>query len=153
VRSQALKTAIAFEERERRFFSEAAATARNPAVARLFSSLAVEELEHRLELEESLPRPSRPAGAGGPSGSSVTETAQGFFLDAERTGQPEGLLDADQFAALEAAMETEKRGLALYDQFLTTASREEDRAFLCALKAQEGDHLAALQEIWDRLNP
>jgi rubrerythrin len=150
MRDRARKLAIEFEQAQRKFYLEAAVKADDPRAARLFASLALEELEHHLQWEEALPRPS-PDSVADQTSLPVAATLRELFPE---TGQP-GSVPGDSWSpgdlsALQSALASEQRGLDLYDQFRNSAPSAEDRAFLDLLKNQEGSHLSALRKLCDR---
>lgn len=149
MRHEGLAQAIAFEQEGQRFYAGAAAKATNPLAARTFASLAVEEIEHRLRLErerEGLDGAGRWEPGFG-AGSGLEEAVRDVFFGAGRERLKENLDDADNVRALETAMETERRGLAMYEELLVRSGDEAERAFFQSLRDEESAHLAALENI------
>ncbi len=145
---EGLRQAIAFEEEGRKFYSDAAARATNPLVAKLFASLAIAGIEHRLRLEAALEGMVRRVwwepGTGAESG--LEEVVRSYFCGVNRDRLKENLADAGNSKALEAAMEIGRRGLAMYERFIAESGGQE-RALFTALRKEQGDHLVALENV------
>jgi rubrerythrin len=149
VKEEGLLAAIEFEREGHGFYGDAAARATNPLASRIFSALAVEEVEHRMRLDtqlRELREGSRWRVATSP-GSNLEQVVKDYFLGTYRERLRENLAEADNVRAIEAALETERRGMQMYDDLIARAEDDEERGLFQSLKDEEVEHLKALENV------
>lgn len=149
MREEGILTAVAFEREGEEFYRDAAAKASNPLAIRVFAALAVEEVEHRLRLENKLQELREGARWPGDPGreSSLEQVVKDYFFGLDRERLREEPRGSDNVAALDVAMETERRGLVMYDDLLAGSADDEERDLLRSLKEEEVEHLKALENV------
>ncbi|MDI6869927.1 MAG: ferritin family protein [Bacillota bacterium] len=146
---EGFRQAIALEEEGRKFYTAAAAKATHPLAAKVFASLAIEEIEHRLRLEVALEglvnRWWWEPGTRGDS--SLGKVFRDFFSDLDPACLKETPLGADDARALEVAMESEEQGLARYEALIAHSRDDGERAFFTVLRDEERAHLVTLENV------
>jgi rubrerythrin len=140
-REAPLEIAIANERAEAEFYRAAADRASGRAAAALFTMLADQELQHIAlleELQQHLARegrwPERIADPG--TVENIIETrARLRLLDAAAVDH-----DLDQVAALERAIDFERRAQRYYTALADAAASDPERVFFLTLAGLERDH-------------
>ncbi|HOJ39993.1 MAG TPA: ferritin family protein, partial [bacterium] len=137
--SQRLRQAVKFEKEIALFYLEKGAGAENLLVQKLFLELAKQEIDHLGFIQAMVQTSSQTTLPG----NNLETAIKDFFT----RFQPELLKkEATSTQALVTAMELEKAGLAMYQQFLQAATGEEKELFDKIL-AYEQQHLASLENV------
>ncbi|MHB8764721.1 MAG: ferritin family protein [Deferrisomatales bacterium] len=141
----ALGDAVKFESDGRDFYLRAAEQTRHPLGKAIFAALAEEEKEHVRRVREIYEELKN--HPGWPDVASMVARRSGVLDAFERAAASLTTAvdaDADARAALETALELERRGLAFYRDRLAKASCGAEEEFYRRLVAEEGVHLEAL---------
>jgi rubrerythrin len=143
-----LQQAIEFEREGQRFYADAAAAAVHPLAAKTFASLTVEEIQHRFQLEEAARRLEEEGRwATVSTAGTLEETVRDYFFGLDRVRLRERLAGASVVKALEVALETERRGLAMYGDLAGRSQAPEERSLYESLAEEERGHLTALENV------
>lgn len=142
---EVIREALAFEEKGAEYYQEQARKAENQLVKRLFLSLAVEENQHQLTIQEiyqamqdgrKLPNQRK--------GARLQETIGSFFANLSE----EERKWSDNVEALVLAMDLEKKGYAMYQKAAERTTDSGEKEFFRAMQVEEGEHLEALENVY-----
>ena len=141
----ALKTALDMEKTGHAYYMDTATKAENPLTQSVFFSLAAQELTHIQRIKELYE--GQEAGAGVPS------IAQGEMEQAVKeifdkfTGEQREAWAMDNATAYEYAMQLERDAAAMYDKLANESINPGENQFFESLRAEENDHLPALENV------
>ncbi|MDD3926690.1 MAG: ferritin family protein [bacterium] len=142
--SPALNAAIELEQSGYVYYREVAEKTENPLTARLFSSLAAQELEHIQRARELYAAGGEPAVHS--SSMNLEADVKRFFGQFSKEQRQDWKMDNAE--AYERAMELEKQGYDMYAKFAAEARDEREAAFFKALQREEEGHLEALENVY-----
>ena len=138
----AVMRALEIEKETFDFYTRAEQKTFNQAGKRIFRWLAKSEEQHYLKLSELY--------------RSLDETGRWVFYGGSTISLEPGegadvTFDTDDRAALEIALEIEKKGIAYFEEILAATSDPEGRAMLETLIAEEREHLRVIGEQYGKL--
>jgi rubrerythrin len=143
----ALKISLDFERRGVDFYLNTAKKTKNPLARRLFHSLAIEEIQHIMKFEdiyENLKEQKKWPRWTVAEGKKLEVIIKDFFAAARKD---KTICLADNIKGLELAMEMEKKGYRMYEEFLEKAADENEKIFYRELLKQESKHYEALANV------
>ncbi len=145
---EAVNGAINFERKGVSFYMELAAQTENRLGRRLFYTLAKEEVEHILIIDDIRRRLDRGEKADQELDlkTTIEEQMKEYFgaFNPEQM-QEKSMSNLDGY---EMAMEIENRGYEMYDRFLQEATEERAQEFFKKMKEEEKRHFEALQNVY-----
>ncbi len=145
---EAVNGAINFERKGVSFYMELAAQTENRLGRRLFYTLAKEEVEHILiidDIRRRLDRGEKPDQELNLKTTIEEQMKEYFGAFKPEQMQEKGMSNLDGY---EMAMEIENRGYEMYDRFLQEATEEHAREFFKKMKEEEKGHFEALQNVY-----
>ncbi len=143
----ALKISLDFERRGVEFYLNTAKKTKNPLARRLFHSLAIEEIQHIMKFEdiyENLKKEKKWPCWTVVEGKKLEQVIKDFFAMAKKD---KSICLADNVKGLTLAMEMEKKGYRMYEEFLEKAADENEKIFYRELLKQENAHYEALANV------
>ncbi len=145
--TDALKISIDFEKRGVGLYLLLATKTKNPLAKRLFYNLAMQEIQHILKFEDiyqDLKDNNKWPRWTVEEGEKLEFVIRAFFHEAKKD---ESIKLADNVKGLELAMQMEKKGYAMYEQFLAKAKDANEKLFYKELLKQENSHYEALANV------
>jgi rubrerythrin len=139
----AVMRAMEIEKETFDFYTRAEQKTFNPGGKRIFRWLAKSEEQHYLKLTElyrSLDDSGRWVFYGGST------------ISLEPGDGAEVTFDTDDRAALEIALEIEKKGIAYFEELLARTTDPEGRSMLESLVAEEREHIRVIAEQFRKLS-
>lgn len=145
---EAVNGAINFERKGVSFYMELAAQTENRLGRRLFYTLAKEEVEHILIIDDIRRRLDR--GEKADKELDLKTTIEEQMKEYFGAFKPEQMQEKSMsnLDGYEMAMEIENRGYEMYDRFLQEATEERAQEFFKKMKEEEKRHFEALQNVY-----
>jgi len=145
---EAVKGAVNFERKGVSFYMELASQTENRLGRRLFYTLAKEEVEHILIIDDIRRKLDRGEELGkAPLMKTTIEDQMKQFFSAFNAEQLQEK-NASNLDGYELAMEIENKGYEMYDKFLNEAEDEKAKTFFQKMKEEEKRHFDALQNVY-----
>lgn len=148
-RLEALKLALANEEKERDFYLAHAKRTKDALGRQMFESIAADENEHYkrlLDLHKRLEERSKwPEGFSLDVSSRVLEALN--RLSKEANAAPES--DENDLDAVKVAIEFEKKGEAFYARLAEEAKDKSEKRFFSMLASMEREHMLSLEDTFE----
>jgi rubrerythrin len=144
---QALQTALAFEKKGKKIYTEAAEKTKNPFVKEVFSYLARQEENHVQELAAFIEKHHPDIKL---EGDTQEETKHFFTMTADKFNEKLKVSKKD-LQAYEAGLELERSAYAFYKKELEEAPDEKTRHFFTFLIEQESAHYSLIRNAYDYL--
>ncbi len=148
-RLEALRLALANEEKERDFYLAHAKRTKDRLGRQMFESIAADEDEHyrRLaELGKKLEERNKwPEGFSPDIRTRVTDALN--RLSKEASSAPES--DDDDLEAVKIAIEFEKKGEAFYARLADGAKDKAEKRFFSLLASMEREHMLSLEDTFE----
>jgi rubrerythrin len=148
-RLEALRIALANEEKERDFYLAHAKRTKDALGKQMFESIAADEEEHRrrlVELHAKLEeRKKWPEGFSLDVSTRVTAALN--RLSKEAGAAPES--DDDDLAAVKTAIEFETKGEAFYARLADEAKDKPEKRFFSLLASMEREHRLSLEDTYE----
>ncbi|MDD4857803.1 MAG: ferritin family protein [Candidatus Krumholzibacteria bacterium] len=143
---EALKLALTNEEKERDFYLAHARRTKDALGRQMFESIAADENEHYrrlVELHKKLAERSKWPAAFSLDIPTRVADALGRLVK-EATSSPQS--DADDVAAVKAAIEFEHKGEAFYEKLAAQAKDKPEKRFFTLLASMEREHRLSLED-------
>ncbi|HHY19404.1 MAG TPA: ferritin family protein [Firmicutes bacterium] len=146
---EALQRAFEFERHGARFYLELAAATQNRLARRLLNSLAKDEVQHVMDIDEiyqSLKDGYElPKSMDRDSQKTLEDNIKTFFQHLDKETLRDDLTDVE---TLKLAMETERRGYRMYHEAMNSTEDENLKKFFKLLRDEEKEHLVALENVY-----
>ena len=143
----ALAKSYDLERRGLDFYISSAVKCGNPLAKRTFFSLAQEEIQHMMKIDEISSAIDK--GGGWPDtgfkASDIEISIKDFF---EKAKPASSAADKDSAAVVKEAMEFERKSYELYSDLEKKGSSENEKRFYEQLKQQENKHYEALENVY-----
>jgi rubrerythrin len=148
-RLEALKLALANEEKERDFYLAHAKRTKDPLGRQMFESIAADENEHYkrlVDLHKRLEERNKwPEGFSLDISTRVTEALNRLAKEAGDTPESE----EDDLEAVRVAIEFEKKGEAFYARLANEAKDKAEKRFFSLLASMEREHMLSLEDTFE----
>ena len=143
----ALVRSYDLERRGLDFYLSSATKCRNILAKRALFSLAQEEIQHMMKIDEILSVIDKNENwpDAGFKASDIEISIRDFF---EKTKVAASAPDKDSVAVIKEAMEFEKKSYELYSDLENKGSSENEKRFYSQLRQQEGAHYEALENVY-----
>jgi len=147
---EALKIALANEQKEKEFYLEHAGKTKNQLGREMFLSIAKDEDEHysrllelynKLEERESWPEDFSVDISGSKGSEIISRVIEGVSSAGES--------DAEDEKAVETAIEFESKAESFYSSLAEKAENEKEKKFFELLSSMEREHRMSLQDTLD----
>ncbi len=145
---KALEKSLDFERRGSEFYLRLAIDTEQDLAKNLFYSLAKQEIDHMIRIEEILDALKRdtpwPAVPSGKMDEIEVQMKEIFDkLDEKRRGE-----ELDNIKGYQLAIDMEREGYHMYKEFSENAVHEKEKQFFLALIEEEKSHLHALDNVY-----
>jgi rubrerythrin len=140
-----LQTALEFEKKCQKLYSDASKKTDNPISKRTFDYLAEQEINHVREIEIFVAKTNPDLNLDG----DTPKETEGFFKMTLKDFKKKTLLSQDDKAVYLTAMELEQSAYEFYEAELKKAKDEKVRKFFQFLIVQENAHYALLSKTLD----
>lgn len=151
---EAIVKAFEFERNGASFYLQTAASTRNRLARRLLNSLAKDEVQHVMDIDEiylELAEGNIPEKMDRESRDTIEGTVQRFFKRIDKNKLRNDLGDIE---ALKIAMDMEKKGYKMYREAMSATEDPRLAEFFKRLSEEEQEHLTALENVYNYLtNP
>ncbi len=147
--AQVLETAIQTEVDGNAFSLKVAGASTNKLAKGLFESLASDEEHHEAWLRGRL------AGDANPDGhlaAGTTRKMQTIFSSVSEAESDSFASSDDDTAALQHALDIERKGVAYYEKWASECSSEEARALCAIIAKEERSHVTIVGNMFEYLN-
>lgn len=143
---EAVNAAINFERKGVTFYMELASQTENRLGRRLFYTLAKEEVDHILTIEDIARSLQSGATPTAPTAISLEEEMRSYFQSFDATKVKDKA--NSNIEGYEMAMDIENRGFEMYKKFYEQAESEGEKTFFKKMMEEERKHFEALQNVY-----
>lgn len=146
---EAIQKAFEFERHGAKFYLELAASTQNRLARQLLNSLAKDEVQHVMDIDEiylNLKDGNKaPEHIERDSAIKIEDSIKNFFKKLDRDKLRNDLDDID---SLKMAMELEQKGYDMYNNAMKSAEDPNLKEFFRLLREEEKEHLTALENVY-----